>query len=394
MSFAFYWKMQYDIKCDVFLQNTLDIEKRDQFMKPRTKDNLANIFGGLFSNQRVLNGAKHNAWWVALIMFVVAVILPVIPLTVTVANSYGSQFLNGTTYGFESQITQASLELYVEGYDFEITSFNTLEPTKALNNHVDTTPLKQIVSDAGSNKGEIAFQFYYSAKTKTSDINDLVNDLMEERYISGSTTKPSTPDVGATESADSEIQQTYYRPSFVILFPNGSYEYLAKASTFEVAASQSGDWKNTPVGTKILETVLKIEGYELPTADKVDALVKDSNYFNGVLTNWKVFYNQGYLATKNSALFYQTLLFFGIYAVLVMFMGLMIFLLTRGKRNSFNYLTFWACEKIAMWAAVSPGLLSLILGFMLPSYAVMFFIILMGLRTMWLSMKQLRPSYN
>jgi hypothetical protein len=225
-------------------------------------------------------------------------------------------------------------------------------------------------------------------------MNDLVNDLMEERYISGSTTKPSTPDVGATESADSEIQQTYYRPSFIVLFPNGSYEYLAKASTYEIAATQSGDWKNTPVGTKLLETVLTVKGYDLPTADKVDTLVKDSNYFNGVLNNWKVFYDQGYLATKNSALFYQTLLFLGIYAILVLFMGLMVFLLTRGKRNSFNYLTFWACEKIAMWAAVSPGLLSLILGFMLPSYAVMFFIILMGLRTMWLSMKQLRPSYN
>ena len=363
-------------------------------MKPRTKDNLANIFGGLFSNQRVLNGAKHNAWWVALIMFIVAVILPVIPLTVTVANSYGSQFLNGTTYGYESQITQASLELYVEGYDFEITSFNTLQPTKELIDHKDTVPLKQIISNGGSNKDEIVFQFYYSSKTKTADINELIEDLMEIRYITGSAVEPSTPDVGATESADSEIQQTYYRPSFIVLFPNGSYEYLAKASTYEIVATQSGDWKNTPVGTKILETALTVKGYELPTADKVEVLAKDQNYYNAVLNNWKVIYDQGYLATKNSALFYQTLLFLGIYAILVLFMGLMIFLLTRGKRNSFNYLTFWACEKIAMWAAVSPGLLALILGFMLPSYAVMFFIILMGLRTMWLSMKQLRPSYN
>jgi maltodextrin utilization protein YvdJ len=73
-------------------------------------------------------------------------------------------------------------------------------------------------------------------------------------------------------------------------------------------------------------------------------------------------------------------------------MGLMIFLLTRGKKNIFHIYTFGDCEKIAAWSMVSPALLSLILGFIFTDYAMMFFIILLGLRVMWLSMKQLRPA--
>ena len=260
----------------------------------------------------------------------------------------------------------------------------------------ETKPLYEVIPTSGEQKGEIAFQVYYSEKTftKTNNISDLVDNLVAKRYISGSTVEPST-NVDATESADSEVQQTYYRPSFILLFKGGSYEYVAKAGTYEVASNQSGDWKNTPAGTNLLERALTVEGYSLPTsASEVDALLRDSSYVDSVLNNWKGVYNEAYLSTKNTALLYQSLLFLGIYAILVLFMGLMVFLLTRGKRNSFNYLTLWACEKIAMWASLSPGLLALILGFMLPGYAVMFFIILVGLRIMWLSMKQLRPTYN
>lgn len=370
-------------------------------MKARTKENLGYIFGGLFSNQKAINGAKHNAWWVALIMFILGVILPVVPLTVTVANSYGSSFLAANTYGYEDQITEASLNLYNDGYKFEVVENNGVRELKGTLNGSDITsdetkPIYEVKPTSGSQKGEISFQVYYSERTftKSNNIKDLVDNLVAKRYITGSTLEPST-DVEATESADSEVQETYYRPSFILLFRGGSYEYIAKPQTYEVAANQSGDWKNTEVGTNLLERVLTVEGYKLPTNDsEIDTLVRDTNYVNGVLNNWKQIYNESYLATKNSALLYQSLLFLGIYAILVLFMGLMVFLLTRGKRNSFNYLTFWTCEKIAMWASLSPGLLAMILGFMLPSYAVMFFIILVGIRIMWLSMKQLRPTYN
>lgn len=381
-------------------------------MKARTKENLGNIFGGLFSNQRVINGSKHNAWWVALIMFLVGVILPVIPLTVTAANTYGASFVSGNVYGLESQITEASLGSYLQGYSFTVNEDKTLSGTKYGEEITtrDVEPIYQVISEAGKNENEITFQLYYSPRGYQGEnsIKDYVKNLSEKRYISGSATETSTS-VDANESAESEVKETYYRPSFLVLFKDGLYAYIAKPGTFEVAAEQSGDWKNTPAETEILLRVLtNTDGsvppvvantndpsaYEATFEEIMQEYLRQNSYVDTVFGNWKNVFNEIYLFTKTNSILYQTFFFLGIYAVIVLFMGLMIFLLTRGKRNSFNYLTFWQCEKISMWASVSPGLLSLILGFLLSSYAVMFFIILMGLRTMWLCMKQLRPQYN
>ncbi|MCR4880242.1 MAG: hypothetical protein K5906_04740, partial [Bacilli bacterium] len=79
---------------------------------------------------------------------------------------------------------------------------------------------------------------------------------------------------------------------------------------------------------------------------------------------------------------------------LTLFLGLLMFLLTRGKRNFNNYLKWYQCMCISAWAAFTPGLLGLIFGFLMPAYAIMFFILFMGVRVMWLSMKQLSPTYQ
>ena len=73
-------------------------------------------------------------------------------------------------------------------------------------------------------------------------------------------------------------------------------------------------------------------------------------------------------------------------------MGLLMFLLTRGKNNPNRGLTFWITCKISAWIDFTPGLLAMILGFIWPAAAGLGYIVLIGLRTMWLSMRQLNPA--
>jgi len=70
----------------------------------------------------------------------------------------------------------------------------------------------------------------------------------------------------------------------------------------------------------------------------------------------------------------------------------MIFILTRGKRNPFRIYTFWETQKISYWASFTPSLLALIFGFIFTEYAVMIFVMLIGVRIMWMSMKSLKPA--
>ena len=120
------------------------------------------------------------------------------------------------------------------------------------------------------------------------------------------------------------------------------------------------------------------EGYEL--------------YLEGAWKQWKSFFNESYIENRNTATWQTTLLMLGIDVLLIMFMGLMVFILTRGKRNPFRIYTLWECQKISYWSTFTPGLLAMILGFIFSSYAVMFFILLLGVRVMWMSMRSLRPQ--
>ena len=70
--------------------------------------------------------------------------------------------------------------------------------------------------------------------------------------------------------------------------------------------------------------------------------------------------------------------------------------MTRGKKtNPFHILTFWQTQKIAYWESLAPGILSL-LGFIpfFSQFAMFFYLFLMGMRTMWMSTRQLRPQYD
>ena len=80
-------------------------------------------------------------------------------------------------------------------------------------------------------------------------------------------------------------------------------------------------------------------------------------------------------------------IFFGMSVV----MGFLMWILTRGKNNPNNYFSPWLTQKVEARLALAPALITLIAGFFLTQYAPFIFIMTLGLRVMWISMKELRP---
>ena len=156
----------------------------------------------------------------------------------------------------------------------------------------------------------------------------------------------------------------------------------------------SGDWAHTEKDVGLLSRVLEVEGVATSYAKDANGsymLLRNSSYVSGVKANYNEIFNEVYLTSKNKTFWTYCGIFYGVYLVLVVFMGLMLFLLSRGKNNPMNYLTFWTTFKMACWSTLAPAVLAMVLGFLLASYATLFFIILYGLRIMWMSMRQLRP---
>jgi uncharacterized membrane protein len=131
------------------------------------------------------------------------------------------------------------------------------------------------------------------------------------------------------------------------------------------------------------ECILQVEG----------ATLGEAAYTEGVVKNWNKVFDDTYKSQKSFNVMFFMGLYLLIYIVLVFLMGLLVFFLTRGKHNMFNYLKFIDCQKMTWWIAFAPALLAMLLSFLMPGMASMLFIILMGLRVMWMSMKQLKPQY-
>ena len=147
------------------------------------------------------------------------------------------------------------------------------------------------------------------------------------------------------------------------------------------------DWKEFEPGHKLLASTLG----DLQLAEAKPEV--NSEHRDIIYKNWEEDYNKVFMSQKRYNILVSTFLFFGIYIALLIILGLLMFLLTRGKNNMFNYLKFMDTQKMAWWAALSPGILAMIFGFIFPRFAQMAFIVLIGLRAMWISMKQLRPQY-
>ena len=380
-------------------------------MKNTTKINLVNAFKSLIKNDAAVESAKTIPGYVPIIVSIIAVFLPVIPLMVSTGNTYGSQFLKSQTYNLDRYNTDALLSLKEQGYEFEIKGGEllrfkdgALDPVTA---EQEAKPMDEYIVNIDDDTKEIKYQFFYSESTNSGEnkIKNFVNAITNTTYLTGTTYLKDSGDAETVinarqaEMADGkEYKPTYYRPTFLVLYKNGIYTHLTKEGTSERVTTVAGDWKHTEEGTKLLERLLSVETYDLANVTERDnnnefLLLRDLDYTAGVQKNMNKLYDETYLTSKRNNFLMYTFVFYGIYLVLVFFMGLMMFLLTRGKKNPMNYMSFWLCTKIAMWATISPAVLALILGFMLTNFATMFFIILYGVRVMWLSMRQLRPAY-
>ncbi|HPY79954.1 MAG: hypothetical protein GXY57_03925 [Erysipelotrichaceae bacterium] len=362
-------------------------------MKAKTKQNIKTGFRSLISNDAVMETAKNTHWWTAVIVGIVAAFLPIIPITVSASQQYGASFLSGYTQNMETYLTKAAMDLNAAGVDFVVAD-SRLEyrdnDVVQLTNEDGYDLVYEYVSDRDGIH-QIEFQVYYTwlsdSKKETKNIYTLIADVIENAdntYVVG-TTNP--------KDIENDSEETeYYLPSYILLSKYGIHARIMKPDSTEAFATPTsfGDWKHTKEGTKLIEDSLIVKDKE---DNPIPQLLEDSNYTQGVLNNWKQYFNESFITMRDSNVMSSTLVYYGVYLLMILFMGLMLFLLTRGKRNIFNYLKFGICLKMSAWSTITPAILGLILGFALPGLVMYYFIVLFGIRVMWMSMKQLRPQY-
>lgn len=373
------------------------LKKDKKGMSPKAKFTLLHAFKGLISNQSCIDGSHESPWWVAAIFFVFSVIIPLIPNFARLGSTNGGAYLTSATYGLDKQMTSFAYEFKKQGKDL-VVKHNLLhyEVNGVIDDSQFVTPTQEYYENAESEYSYVSDKSgQYELRVfiwnlKGNALVKAVNKVAAQQFIYGGTdlVTPDTPK-----------DTKKYVPNLVVFTPHTFAVALYKyQSTKQMATTNGGlDWSKTGktgLINRMLSSSIKAGEWDDPVgpSDKELFIHTYSNNTYKVLVRIS---NETYLHQRTVTQWQTTGIYAGIYAGVIVFLGLMIFVLTRGKNNPFKYLNVWHCQKIAWWAAASPAILGMILALVFGTNTIgqIAFVLLISLRIMWLSMKQLRPTY-
>lgn len=345
-------------------------------MKERTKETLRDGFGSLISNAAAMRGAKNGPLWLTILMFVFSLLFPILPLFVSQMNTNGSTFLKSYSYGLERYVTKMAIDLDERHVEFGIDENHLLSIKEngnsiAYSNYGGTTPFAAYTNEVS---GQYELALYVSDAKTTAQRKEVNTEITTRVYGNGTT----------TVSADTE---NIYRPSYILLFDDAIYVVIYNNNK-QITNSLGGDFKTMKANANYLTVLLEVKDKD---GNIITKSMTDDNYVNGVYKNFKKFLDKSYETLKIK----DTLLTCGIYLAIFfgvsVLMGFLMWLLTRGKKNPNNYFSPWLTMKIEARLGLAPGIITLIAGFFLTQYVPLIFIMTLGLRVMWISMKELRP---
>lgn len=344
------------------------LKKQKNGMSMEARATLGNAFKGIISNQCCVDGGKEGPWWVACIFLVLSVMLPLIPVMVTQSKTAGSNILGSYNYDIDKGVHNTFTSAKNAGYSFNVNNgLLSFSPSTPVSN-----PEVPFQKDLYNMDGHDVYNFFlYITDYTGSELQEFVTKITEVKYENG-TLNPYDPAKAEQYATDGT---TFYTPSFLVLAPNTMALAVYKKETTTLATSSYGGltWNHTPNGNLI-------------TLELGENKTETYNNFRGLL-------DQTYLDQKAITFRNNVLIYFGVYVGLILFLGVLVFILTRGKNNMFSFLTFFQCQKITWWAAFTPAVLGMIFAFIFSTNMIgqMSFVVFLALRIMWLSMRQLRP---
>ena len=300
----------------------------------------------LFNNNAAIDGARKKPWYAAVIIFFVALILSLVPSTVLKLKEHGDKPFSGTTYGTQEAVTEFSE--YLKTLDKNVFYVKTSKDGK-----------KYLIANES-----VKFKRYNKQRKK----NDFVFLYSENKNV----------DTNLKPYIDKETKS-----------PTCSY-FVFTPDRLDVVVLDPNDGKTIKVQFTCIDAYKKIEKDQIKKA----LVVGKNNTQTAQKTweNWKVlikdFYNQTRLTVAWSTCGINAAVNGGI----ILIMGFMVWILTRGKNNPYRLFNIWESFKISFWCTPSPALLTLGLGFLISNFASTIFVLLLGVRVMWLTMKSLRPD--
>lgn len=351
-------------------------------MDPVKKEKLKTGFMTLINNDACIKAARDYHWWMPIILGVCGIILTLIPSFVTnMQVNMGETVLAANGTSTATGLAKFQSDLKAKNIDFGVNSDGILT--------YDDATAKTLYNAGGT---ETAANYYYEAKSDVTGEPQLrvifVEDMISQSYLNALSQRDvttSTEVAGSDGSTSESITKTTYRVSVLAFKPSG----------FSFAAYP--DRSTSTSNAFITYTYDGLKGQKLASLTPDGSLASDPQAFvSATRGNYRSLLTKGYENEKISLAWKNVGILTGINAGIVILLGFVLFLVTRGKNNPYRVITVWQCQKIAYWETMAPAILSLALGFLfnssMSSIGMFLFLFLFGMRIMWTSMKSFSPQ--
>lgn len=370
------------------------------------------LLRSLIKNNACVEGGRTYPWWVAVIFFILSTAISLIPTTVSLYTIDAGVMITNSAYETDKGFHQILEKMEADNIDLKFYNEHTVE---GFNEQVDAegNPILPYVQLTGEWKN--TQEFDDNGETKVVNLPYLVTEIVTEVTITNPDTAEEIKEVTeikreilklyvfdqleneALESKvsaikqglnpylydkDENIAETNNSTSFIV-FGKHSFVWMKydanKKTGIDVEFTPVGQLRGTYRDVTSYKSLLELKGQNL----------------NETVEKTAVFLQEGFNETKLNNAAIQLAIYLAINAGIVILMGFVLWLMTRGKNNPFRCYKFIETLKISTWTAFTPALLSMVLGFVLGSsnsMAGFMFIMLFGIRSMWLAMKNLRPA--
>lgn len=318
----------------------------------------------LFKNDSCIEVGVKTKWYWTIILFVFALGFAMLPLAVNNAKTKGSSAI--TTSGYTDSFT-LGLTAYLNDEDASDILFQVEDDgiKATATGSVDGEKIyvyEKAVDDGSSTISDLLFTIYYYEYTGTA-FDNFLEDV--QTYDVNGDTRDSSFVVFGKEDFYLQSQSTGYTSVYSI---GGNYKYFY---SFIDDSTSSFTLRNY---------------LSLANGDYA-ALTSDA-----ILANFCNLVDSAYITNRNIVVGVYIGISCGVNGGIIILMGLVYFIMTRGKNSLFKELKFYHFIGISMWASLSPALITLVLGFIITGgYEIMIFIFAFGVRAMFLSMRQLKP---
>lgn len=334
------------------------MSQKTKILKPKKRFEWSKVWyyvRSLWNNQVVVECGLTKKWYFGVIIALFSVLISTIPQVVHTATAQGSSFLN-TTYIYN----------YDEGW------YGFLEDAKAKGYEITFSKEKKTAELTGTTTSSSNNYLLYEHRYEAADNHATSRIDFQVYYV------PKDADFAKAQSTigslDVNITGSSRDASYIIIGYENIGTALYKTKTYTSVGGVYGNYAN-------LENDKTLSNFFITKEDNRIANKKLS------LNEFKTFLNAAYIDNRTSLVWIQLGITLAVNAGITLLMGLVLFLMTRGKNNPNRDLKFLQAYNIGFWATLTPGLLALILGFFLSGYEIMLYVIIYGFRVMWLSMK-------